>query len=146
MLHFNNDYINPIYNRLFEIYYISNDISSFEKKILRDNTKKIKYKTIYMNIYSTDKGIPVLSALSKLNTFDIKLVIKSTDNDILGYFYYEKCSFDNLYENVINFSYEQLDDILEPTLKINCEKISYINVEDTKSYLRKEKLKNILNF
>jgi hypothetical protein len=149
--HFTKDVshkVSPIYTNNYIIHYISDDITSEEKELLTNNTYKVKYKNIQVNINSKDTGgIPVLEALSKLKTFDLKLIVTNTEKDVLGYFYYKGCTIENLYEKFINFSYEQRTvnrDIIRPHFNVICDDITYTNIDNPKSYERIQKIERII--
>ena len=135
----------PIYRNLFEVHYITNDLNEEERNILCVNTHKIEKRFIYLNINTNDSnGIPVFKHLTKLKNFSLKVLVYNKIGHIIGKFIYTDCTFPNLEEDMVDFSWDENDDILKPKIEINYEILEYIDFDDFKRYERQKKLERLL--
>ena len=138
-------YQDPVYKDSFEVHYITNDLSEEEKIVLLSNTYKIEKNFIYLNINTNDNnGIPVFKYLTKLNNFCLMVLVQNKIGHIIGKFIYTDCSFPNLEEDMVDFSWQENDDILTPKIEIKYENLEYIDLEDFKRYDRQKKLERLL--
>jgi len=135
----------PIYKKLFEVQYITNDLTPEQCLLLTENTNSIKKNFICLNVnQGDDGGIPIFKLLRDLKKFSLNVLIHDKPGIVLGKFVYKNCTFPNLEEDMVDFSWHENDDILRPKFEICYETLEYVDAGDFKRYDRQQKLERLL--
>ena len=144
-------YGDPVYLNLFEVEYISSELSIDEKMLLLNNTHKIDGDVLSININEGENGgIPILKILQKMNRFNLSVKLYNKLGNILGFFKYYGCELlPNKMETIVKLSweitqYDLVEEIMRISLKFKYDDIEYVDVENYDRYIREQKLKRLL--
>ena len=128
-------HISPIYQSMFEINIISDNITENEKIIIRECFLSIKkQEMIFRGNYE------IIEILRKINKFDFFIKVFEKNGTVKMILYYVESNFTNFNYDILDFNYNS-DNLYEIKLTF---KSNSMKMFKEKNYQRYMKLKNII--
>jgi len=134
--------LEPVYQDRFEVTIQSSKLTEKDKLYLLDNIVSINRNKFIVNVNDNFKVNELLLSIDGEFTMIVK--IHDMEGHVISILEYYDCIFNNLGFDFLNYSYDA-HDILKYEIEFNYESFNFYNRNNFEQYLRKEKIKRLLN-